>query len=444
MEEGGIAHAGDEPFVLAETAEDLLGAVGHAESRAHADAGILGVERRGSAQGVTAYVAGQDHILQFGQLVEKTPMRAAGAENGGPGRGFGFHLDRFRPAAQEGLGHYGRGQFAAAGYFLLAEALDAGGPDLLFQVRFQFFNDVERLDLSGESLDLFQGQGEGEAELEIGGLLAENFPGVLISRAGGYDADFPVVPLDEVQGRFFGKLRQFQEALFQFHMEAAGHGRHQVETGLAFIRPFGRSDFPARLNHAFAVIDAGGGAQEDRALVFFGNHEGRPDHVLGFLAVGRLQHGHLGELGVIAVVLLVLGGVQAGVVGADQDQPPVDAAVGNAQKRVGGHVDPHVLHGRQGPAAGHGGPYGRFQGHLFVGRPFRHDFGLGASPQDFQDLGRGRAGVGAGIDHAGLERPQGYGFIAGKQFFHGLDRMVDFIRHRKKTPAPFSVRRRSD
>ena len=69
------------------------------------------------------------------------------------------------------------------------------------------------------------------------------------------------------------------------------------------------------------------------------------DEVLGLRAVGRLQHRDLGELGVVAVVLLVLRAVQGRVVGGDQHQAALDARVRGGEERVGGHVDAHVFHG---------------------------------------------------------------------------------------------------
>ena len=48
-----------------------------------------------------------------------------------------------------------------------------------------------------------------------------------------------------------------------------------------------------------------------------GEVEGLAGHVVGFLVVGRLEARDLGELGVEAAVLLVLGAVHARIVGDD-------------------------------------------------------------------------------------------------------------------------------
>ena len=73
----------------------------------------------------------------------------------------------------------------------------------------------------------------------------------------------------------------------------------------------------ARGTHpAAAVRDARGGAQQHRRVELLGQLEGPGHEVVGLLAVGGLEHGDPGEGGEVAVVLLVLRGVHAGVVGA--------------------------------------------------------------------------------------------------------------------------------
>ncbi len=72
----------------------------------------------------------------------------------------------------------------------------------------------------------------------------------------------------------------------------------------------------AEVDDRGGVGDARGGAQEHRSVELLGEVEGGLDHLVGFLAVGGLEQRNLGELGVEAVVLLVLRAVHAGVVGA--------------------------------------------------------------------------------------------------------------------------------
>ena len=109
----------------------------------------------------------------------------------------------------------------------------------------------------------------------------------------------------------------------------------------------------------------------DRDAQLFGDVEGLPGHVVGFLMVGGLEAGDLGELGIEAAVLLVLGAVHAGVVGGDDDQPAVGPGEGRVHERVGGDVETDVLHRDQGPLAGEGDAQGLLVGHFLVDRPGR-------------------------------------------------------------------------
>ncbi len=54
----------------------------------------------------------------------------------------------------------------------------------------------------------------------------------------------------------------------------------------------------------------------------------------------------------VAVVLLVLRGVHAGVVGGDHHEAGVDAGESERHEGVGGDVQADVLHGDQGARAG--------------------------------------------------------------------------------------------
>ncbi len=112
----------------------------------------------------------------------------------------------------------------------------------------------------------------------------------------------------------------------------------------------------AQLHHALGVRDAGRRAEEHGRVEALGQLEGDLEEILGLAAVGGLDERDLGELGVVAVVLLVLGAVHAGVVGGDQDQPALDAGVGGGEEGIGGHVDAHVLHAHQGAGTGHRRP----------------------------------------------------------------------------------------
>jgi hypothetical protein len=84
--------------------------------------------------------------------------------------------------------------------------------------------------------------------------------------------------------------------------------------------------------------DAGGGAYHDRGIEFLAEIEGMGHEIVRFLAVAWLQHGHLGQLGVMAVILLSLRAVRPRVIGADDHQAGGDAGGGSGHERIAGDV----------------------------------------------------------------------------------------------------------
>jgi len=72
------------------------------------------------------------------------------------------------------------------------------------------------------------------------------------------------------------------------------------------------------------VGDAGGGAYHHRRIEPLAEVEGVRHKIVGFLAVAGLEHGYFGQPGIVAVVLLSLRAVGAGVVSADNDQAAID------------------------------------------------------------------------------------------------------------------------
>ena len=122
-------------------------------------------------------------------------------------------------------------------------------------------------------------------------------------------------------------------------------------------------------HRAAAVGQAGDQAQDDREPHRLAVVEGLPRHVVGVLLGRRLEAGDLGELGVPAGVLLVLRAVHPRVVGHRADQAPVDPGRGGVYEGVRRHVEAHVLHRDQRPAARVGHAEGLLVGHLLVGGP---------------------------------------------------------------------------
>src|SRR5690606_33836091 len=104
---------------------------------------------------------------------------------------------------------------------------------------------------------------------------------------------------------------------------------------------------------------------------------------------------------VMAVVLLVLRAVHAGVVGRDDDQGAGGADVAGREQRVGGDVQPDVLHGDDGAGASEAGPQRLLQGRLLVGPPLGVNVVL-VTDDVLQYLGARGAGVGGSEGDARL------------------------------------------
>jgi hypothetical protein len=170
------------------------------------------------------------------------------------------------------------------------------------------------------------------------------------------------------------------------------------------------------LHRRLGVGEAGGGAEQDRRGELLAQVKGQAGKLPGFLAIRRLQAGELTEAGVLAVILLVLRGETAGVVGGDQHQSGPDAGVGDGHQTVGGDVDADVFHRRQRAGAAEGGANGRVQRDLLVAGPFRHHARI--LGQVLQDFGGRGARVGRGVADAGLPCPQRDGLISRKYPFH--------------------------
>ncbi len=100
-----------------------------------------------------------------------------------------------------------------------------------------------------------------------------------------------------------------------------------------------------------AVGDPRAAAQHYRRIESLGEVEGQPGELLALLGVGRLEHRQLGELGIVAAVLLVLRGVHLRVVGGHQDQAAAHPGVGKREQRVGRHVDADMLHAGNRPGS---------------------------------------------------------------------------------------------
>ena len=202
---------------------------------------------------------------------------------------------------------------------------------------------------------------------------------MLVDGAGADDAHVGVAHLDAVE---VGRLGELDEALRALvHHEAAldGVGRHHDEladvvdvgTGLDVDAVVRRGDHRAGVSHAHGLVE------HDRRVELLRQLEGPSRHVAGLLRIRHVEAGDAREGGVVAGVLLVLGRVARGVIGGENDETAVDAGVAHRHERVGGHVDAHVLHGRDGAHPSHGGTRGDLERDLLVGCPLAVDAVVG-------------------------------------------------------------------
>ena len=424
MEERGVAHHAEHHLIGDALALEGLGhAHAGGEAAAHADAHVHAVQRRRKAQRVAADIAGDHIVLVLGQGVEEAAVGAAGAQCGRTlghlhvGDGLVVGLD-----TQHALTHQLGIQLVHHAGQLLADAVDPGGLDLVLHEGLQLFDDVQLLHLLGEVADQVHGQGIGQAQLQEGRTLGEHFLGVLIIDGGGDDAHLAVTQLQLVQAVLqrggAAVLGQLHQTLLHQRMVGVGVGRcADVLAGVALVLGRHMLGALAELHQALGMADAGGGAVQHGGVELLGDLAGQLHEVLALLGVGRLHHGDLGGPGIVAVVLLVLGGMAGGVVSGDHHIGAVDAHVTGGEQGVGSHVQAHHLHGAERAGAGHGRAVGHLGGYLLVGRPLAVDV-LAVLGQVLQDLRAGRSGVSGTDLDTGFVDATGGGLVTGHQMFH--------------------------
>ena len=175
----------------------------------------------------------------------------------------------------------------------------------------------------------------------------------------------------------------------------------------------------AELHQTLGMADASGGAVQHGGVELLGDLAGQFHEVLALLSVAGFHHGDLGGAGIVAVVLLVLGGMAGGVVSGDHHIGAVDAHVTGGEQGVGGHVQAHHLHGAEGTGTGHGCAVSHLGGHLLVGSPLAVHV-LAVLGHVLQNLGAGGAGIrGADFD-TGFVDATGGGLVTGHQMFHSF------------------------
>ena len=201
-----------------------------------------------------------------------------------------------------------------------------------------FFQHEHALTSGKESDDHFLGKRPGHAQLEHADLVlpAAGVQGVgeiVTGNAGSDDAEFRLGSRnrDLIEAARLGNGFGPAHSLHDGNMEQTGNRGHGNEAlGLAFKGNSGLLLFRKiiEVHGAAHMADAGGGAEHDRLLQLAGKTEGLTGHVLGFLGRGRLKAGEMGSARVITVVLLILRGMEAGVVSAQHDKAAGQTGIG--------------------------------------------------------------------------------------------------------------------
>ena len=194
-------------------------------------------------------------------------------------------------------------------------------------------------------------------------------------------------------------------------MRRAGVGRNHhspADVVLEMGRPRWRIR-RARPNDCPAVTHSRRQPQHDGDLPSFRNLHRLERKVVNLLRIRRFQHRHAGRHGVMPVVLLVLAGSQAGIVGGHHDQRTGHARVGRGKQRVGGNVQADVFHRGDGPRPRERHAQRNFESDLFVRRPLRVSADLREMFEDFR--GR-RARITRAQRHAGVQSRHRHRLIA--------------------------------
>ena len=225
--------------------------------------------------------------------------------------------------------------------------------------------------------------------------------------AGAFD------PFDEFT--FFIEFFEFVQRGAQILMGDPGVSRnHHVAPGIVGeAAGFRLRDPAAPFEDALGVADAGGDPEQHRAAVRFGELKGADQEVIALLRIRRLQHRHPGRDRIAAVVLFILAGGHAGIVGADDHQPAGRAGVGDRKERVGGDVEPDMFHRDQRTAVRKSDADADFESGLFVRSPLG---GAALLAEFVEDLRRRRAGITDAEVYAAVESGHRDGLIAARKY----------------------------
>jgi len=286
---------------------------------------------------------------------------------------------------------------------------------VLFEEGVQLFDNKELLDRLGERLDLVVAERIAHAELQVGRVGINVFE-VLVGDTRSDEPELAVAPFDAVEPAPFGQCFELDQPFLDQDMSLIGVPRHHHILGGVPLEGRLRRHPAFAQGHVFLRVgDPRGHPHHHGRVEPLAEVERLLNELLGLRGTGRLQHRHLRVDRHPAGVLLVLGGVHAGIVGDYDDESGVDAGVGGRHQRVHRDVKPHVLAGEQAADPGHRGAKGHLIGHLLVHGPLRVD--VFEPRQGFQDFGGRGPRIGTGNPQTRLIGSVRQRFIAGEQCF---------------------------
>ena len=415
-------------------------ALGHRHRRAHVHAGVDRLVGRQRAERVAADI--REHpaarVVRHGlaQEIVGVRVRATRAEGRRPGHDVGRHLVGVRRRVAEGLRDDVGIQLAGARERAVQAAADRARPGVhapqqILHQRVAVLEHQHRLAaFHHPGQCLARGRILRDFEHRVrAGLAAVGLSQIIDGDAAGDDAERAVGAfLGRVVRRVLGGGLELGQLFEQLVVIAPRDRGQQDESPGIVVEPqrvLRAGLFDAAGDVRARVGQARGQTEHHRHAPALGKVEGLADLVVGFLLVRGLEEGDLREDAEVAAVLLVLARVHRGVVGDDHDQPAVRAGDGRVHERVGGDIEPDVLHAGHRALAGERHAERLLHGRLFVAAPGGADAqraGLGRLLDVFRDLGRGRAGVGVHAGDPGVDRRLRHRLVAQPEMHAALAR----------------------
>ena len=195
---------------------------------------------------------------------------------------------------------------------------------------------------------------------------------MLVGGTGAHHANSSALAHDAVELAGLDPFGKLLDAL-KLHLAARlGERRHHNPfRRVALIRLKLVLGTRTALDRSLRVGHAHGGADEERHVEALGKIEGMAGERQGLSGIGGIHHGNMSRRCIVMGVLLVLGGIHAGIVGRKHHIPAADTGIGGGEQRIRRNVDADVLHGGKHARAGRACADAHFDGDLLVDAPFR-------------------------------------------------------------------------